>query len=375
MKSSVALAVVMSTQLMACGCSVMSKSPELESVDVSIEIDAPAPPAKPKPLVIVAGGDVNLGRDAGQMILASPSYDPLRHIAGWLRSADYRFINLESPLSEQNGQTESPYHHLVFTGPPRGADVLADAGIDIVSLANNHAWDYGRRGFRETLQNLERAGVAYTGASVEPNKHYAATSVRVDGWSIAFFAVTQIWNIGKYRTHPGNMHIPWANHAKLKAPLADARQHHDLVLFSFHGGVEYRPVPYPPARRFIDTIMADGVDVLMGHHPHVPRGIAWQQTSAGFGRPAFHSLGNLVFDRRSDERWERTSYLVRMTFHRSGERQFELCPYNLRGHEPFPHHGDLDELREHIAQISEPFGGTRFGEVSDDGCVEVLPPT
>lgn len=342
-------------------------------------VPAPVVPPPPDELVLVAGGDVNLGRAQGQMILDDPRYDPFRYIRGWLAGADLRFANLESQLSDQKGETQSPHHKLVFTGPPGGADVLAAAGFDIVSLANNHAWDYQRRGFEETLANLERVGIAYTGVSREPGKPYAPTIVKVKGWSLAFFAVTHIWNAGRYSTHPGRNHVAWASWGQLAKGVEKAHAEHDLVIVSYHGGVEYTATPYPPPKRFIDAAMRSGhVDVLLGHHPHVPRGVGW------FGeRPAIYSLGNLVFGKRSDNRWERTSYLARLTFRRREQGRpktdVELCGYDLRGHTPQPFEGERreaaqDELAAHLAKISKPLGGTRLGAWTKDGCLEAMAP-
>lgn len=373
--------------LAACAEEEAPPASEPEPAATELAVESPPPAALPSAalspppdeLVLVAGGDVNLGRAQGQMILEDPAYDPFRHIRGWLAGGDLRFANLESQLSDQKGETQSPHHKLVFTGPPGGADVLKAAGFDIVSLANNHAWDYQRRGFEETLDNLERVGIVYTGVSREPGKHYEPTIVEVKGWSLAFFAVTHIWNAGRYSTHPGRNHVAWASWDQLKKKVERAHAEHDLVIVSYHGGVEYAATPYPPPKRFIDAAMRSGhVDVLLGHHPHVPRGVGW------FGdRPALYSLGNLVFGKRSDNRWERTSYLARLTFRRrAGQRPatgLELCAYDLRGHSPYPfedarRQAAQDELAAHLSKISEPLGGTRFGAWTKDGCLRATPP-
>ncbi len=349
--------------------------PPVASVTPSVEA-APAAPAAPAELVMIAGGDVNLGRAQGQMILEDPAYDPFRHVRPWLAAADLRFVNLESQLSDQKGETQSPHHKLVFTGPPGGADVLKAAAIDIVSLANNHAWDYRRRGFEETLANLERVGIRYTGVSKERGKHYEPTLLSVKGFRIAFFAVTHIWNAGRYSTHPGRHHVAWANWGRLAKNVARAHAESDLVVLSYHGGVEYKDTPYPPQKRFIAAAMDSGhVDVLISHHPHVPRGVGWFD-----GKPALYSLGNLVFGKRSDNRWERTSMMARLTFRkRPGKRpstRVQLCGYDLKGHTPHPFGTDeakRSELSTHIREISKPLGGADIGDV-EDGCFEVLAP-
>jgi poly-gamma-glutamate synthesis protein (capsule biosynthesis protein) len=109
----------------------------------------------PNTLVVVAGGDVSFGRECGQELLADANYNPLEPLAPVLDSADLRLVNLESTLTDQGGLTQSPKNRLIFTGPPEGALSLARAGIDVVSVANNHAWDFHEAGFRETLGYLD----------------------------------------------------------------------------------------------------------------------------------------------------------------------------------------------------------------------------
>src|SRR6185369_14987162 len=101
---------------------------------------SPAPSAAPSPvaaratsIVLVAGGDISFGRDLGQTLLREPGHDFFGALQPLLDSGDLRFANLESQLSDQKGQTQSPWVKLVFTGPPEGAAALARARFDIVS--------------------------------------------------------------------------------------------------------------------------------------------------------------------------------------------------------------------------------------------------
>ncbi|HEY3498363.1 MAG TPA: CapA family protein, partial [Polyangiaceae bacterium] len=217
-----------------------------------------APAAAPGPLVIVAGGDVNFGRECGQAILADVRYDPFRFMAPLWRDADLRFVNLESQLSDQKGETQSPRNRLIFTGPPDGGLTLAQAGIQIVSTANNHAWDYGRGALFETLDNLARAGVKSVGTGRTLAAAYEPAVLEVRGRRIAVFAVTQIWNAGDIETHDGRHYVAWARLPRLKKALERARRDYDVVLFSYHGGAEYIDTPMAMTRRFVDAIAKSG---------------------------------------------------------------------------------------------------------------------
>ena len=182
----------------AAGPSARETTPDSSAAAAPSSSSSPStagsePAGKADKLVILAGGDVNLGRSCGQRILKDPSYNPFSELGPLFSSADLRFVNLESQLSDQGGETQSRINRLIFTGPPGGADVLKNAGIDLVSLANNHAWDYGKKAFLETLSNLEHAGVPFVGASRERGRQYEPTILSVKGWRIAWFAVCLLY--------------------------------------------------------------------------------------------------------------------------------------------------------------------------------------
>ncbi|MBX3130012.1 MAG: CapA family protein [Polyangiaceae bacterium] len=332
---------------------------------------AVAPPARAERIVILAGGDVNLGRGAGQRILKDPKYDPFHDVAPLLRTADFRHVNLECQLSDQGGETQSKNNRLVFTGPPGGGATLAQAGIDLVSLANNHAWDYGKGALMETFDNLERAGVKYVGASRVKDQQYEPTIVDIKGWSVAWFAVTHIWNQGPIHEHPGRHYVAWASFDHLRKRLKEARKQHDLVLLSYHGGGEYIDVPMQWTHEFFRAVMNTGADAIFGHHPHVPHGIGFHED-----RPMFYSLGNLVFAMHSDHPWTGTSFFARVTFSQSGPPELEVCPYHIWGHVPMLFAGKTREpreraLRSHLQRISAATGGVDVGEPGELSCMRV----
>jgi hypothetical protein len=99
-------------------------APVAETAPAPPAVVAPPPPsAPPEELTLIAGGDVSFGRGLGQELLRDPQHDPFAPSATLLASADARFVNLESQLSDQRGETQSPFMELVFTGPPAGGGV------------------------------------------------------------------------------------------------------------------------------------------------------------------------------------------------------------------------------------------------------------
>lgn len=347
--------------------------PPVSAAAPSASVSAPVP--RKTKLVLLAGGDVGLGRGLGKRILEKPELDPFAGIAPLLRTADLTFVNLECQLSEQGGRTIHPENYLVFTGPPTGAEVLKRAGIDIVSVANNHMWDFGKKAFLETLSNLERVKIRYVGSRPEPNQMYQPEIVEVNGFKLAFFAVTHIWNQGPIEKHEGRYYVAWATFAPLEKRIKKAKQENDFVIVSYHGGGEYGDEPMPWTREFINAAMKGGADVILGHHPHVPHGVAWYGK-----RPAFFSLGNLVFEMHSDYPWTGTSFMARLTFAADGTIQAEACPYYIFAGLPMLFDGSTKQpreraLRQHLQQLSKSVvNGTEVGEPGELSCMPLTQP-
>jgi poly-gamma-glutamate synthesis protein (capsule biosynthesis protein) len=319
----------------------------------------------------LAGGDVSLGRGIGKRLLSDIEYDPFRGVAGWFSTADLVFVNLESPLADRNGETERPGERNVFTGPPVGAGILARSGVDIVSVANNHAWDYGRTGFLETLDYLTMAGVAYAGGNPQPGEQYAPRVLTMQGYKIAVFAVTDVWNPAPFEKHEGRKYVARADWPKLEGELARARRDNDVVLVSYHGGREYDERPTVDTIAFARKVLKHGADAFIGHHPHVPQGVGWVK-----GKPAFFSLGNLVFGVVKDQPATGWAFLAKLTFDAGKLESVNLCPFHITARS-IPEIASSAERagRAHeLIAMSTRMGGTVIGDADAEGCLGVTAP-
>ncbi len=364
----------------ACGRAGAAETSRSDpSASVAVVPSPPEPAADagpPSQVVIVAGGDVSFGRDLGQTLLRDPEHDFFAPVAPLFAGADLRFVNLEGPLSDQKGETQSPWNLLTFTGPPAGAGALARAGVDVVSTANNHAWDYGHRALVETLDDLDGAGVRHAGTGRDAAAASAPVILERNGIRVAFVAVTDIWNLGSLRTHKAAAFVAGADEELLAASVAALRAERaaDVVVVSYHGGVEYVHLPLPRARRILRAAIDAGADVVLGHHPHVLQGIEWHR-----GRPILYSLGNLLMRLSQTER-KPTGYLARVTIRRDGAPAVEACPLAIDGFaprrlaaDPEPRARAMEEQRfaRHLTAISSGFAGVDVGEPGPDGCMPV----
>lgn len=269
-------------------------------------------------VTVLAGGDVNLGRQTGQKILAGEIDYPFLNIAETLRSADITFINLESQLIDLGGETESPTSEYRFAGPPEGALTLRNAGIDIVSVANNHMWDYGEDGLRSTLENLRAQEVLSIGASTEPNKRFEPKVLEAKGKKIAFLAITELLN--GYENVGAGEFVAFNDSEKLIEVIASIRDSVDWVIVSLHAGAEYISKPSSQTVELAHALIDAGADVIIGHHPHVPQPIEIYKD-----KPIFYSLGNFAFWQPFTF-WTQHSFMVKLKLTNVHEVDYEIIP-------------------------------------------------
>jgi poly-gamma-glutamate synthesis protein (capsule biosynthesis protein) len=309
----------------------------------------------------------------GQALLRDPTLTPLAPLAPWLDPASVRFVNLEGPLSEQGGQTMSPRNSLIFTGPPIGAEALARSRIDVVSTANNHAWDYGKAALLETLTHLDRVGIRHVGTGVDLAAAQAPVVLERGGMKIGFLAATGIWNQGALAGHPGRDHVAAADASWLVPAVRSLKQQGvDVVAVSYHGGEQYQEAPISIARNLHRALIDAGADVILGHHPHVLQGVGWHR-----GRPIFYSLGNLLMRMHSEYPWTGLSMVARLTFRKGEAPRAEVCPLRILGMTLKPLHEGADAKAQwsmfaaRMRQLSSHTGGAVLGEPGPDGCAEV----
>lgn len=244
-------------------------------------------------LRIRAVGDLMLGTDFPTSRLPSDAAALLDPVRDWLTDADLTFGNLEGPLCD-GGTTRKckPDSDIcyAFRSPTRYGQVFADAGFDVVSTANNHSGDFGETCRRETEATLDRAGIAWSG----PPGSIASVDVPDGAGGTAKVAVVA------FHTSPSCNHLNDHDGAAALVKAADAD--HDLVIVSFHGGAEGKSAQHVPRgkeefhgenrgdlRTFARVVIGAGADLVLGHGPHVARGMEVVE-----GRLVAYSLGNFA---------------------------------------------------------------------------------
>ena len=274
----------------------------------SLSMQAPHP-APSDTLHILAVGDINLGRRlAKDHLEKGDTLFPFREVLDTLTTADLLFGNLESPIAPDSHAVESK--GIKFTAPLLAATSLARAGFTIVSTANNHAWDGGEGGVRQTMSRLSERGVRFVGSGFGRQMAEQPVILERRGWRIGFFAVTRAWNPAPddFYGHPGSQYVAWGDpnwlYPAIKALKESGRV--DLVIVSVHGGTEYQPEPRPSYQHFLEGLADAGADLVLAHHPHVLQPVVFRH-----GTPIVQSLGNFVFSQ--EQPWTRLGAILRIT--------------------------------------------------------------
>jgi len=233
-----------------------------------------------------AVGDLMLERDIITLMDDNGSVYPFAAVADVLGDADVTIANMEGTFTERGTQATKLY---TFRTPPRHAIGLAQAGIDVVALGNNHTMDYGAVGLEDTLTALDDAGVPYSGAGVNATEARKAALLEANGVRLAFLSYNGVGEATfASASSPG---VARADLAWVRQDVSSALTVADLVIVSLHDGTEYQDAPTAAQRAFAQAAIDAGAALFLGSHAHVFQG--WQQYGDGV---IVWGLGNFVFD-------------------------------------------------------------------------------
>lgn len=287
-------------------------------------LHAQARPARDS-LHIAFVGDINMARSLARTYLfTGRGAEVFAGVRDSLRAADIAVGNLESILLDR-GQRADTNSSPQFAGPVRESiPLLRDAGFDVIGTANNHAWDFGRAGVLESTRHLDTAGFAHTGTGSNLDAAYRPVVVRRNGWTVAFFSLTYIFNYEDLtvRGHQAECCVAWADSVVMREKIRAVRDSAgaDLVILFIHAGMEYRLVPEPNVvQMFRALVRYSGADAIIGHHPHVPQGMETLD-----GKPIVYSLGNFVFRQRTA--WTNRGLWAALTYFPDGRHRLALRP-------------------------------------------------
>jgi len=238
-------------------------------------------------IVLAFAGDVHFAeRTAGLLAEPGTAFGPIAEV---LSAADLAVANLETAVTIRGTEQPKKYH---FRAPPAAYEAVKAAGVDAVSVANNHTLDYGPVGLADTLSHAAAAGVPTFGAGAGAGQAYAAWLTEVRGTRIALVGISQVhelettWNATDER--PGVAHA--RDRARAVAAVRAARQRADLVAVFMHWGKEGSQCPTAEMKSFAGAVADAGADLIVGTHAHLLLGDGWLG-----GTYVAYGLGNFLW--------------------------------------------------------------------------------
>lgn len=224
-------------------------------------------------------------------------YDyPWHYVRDYFKNDDITIGNLETSITTSDGKWPDKYFN--FKSDPKNVAYMKDAGIEVVSLANNHSLDYGYQGLKDTLKHLKEGNIKTVGAGKNRQEAMKAVIIEKDNIKIGILGFSRVVpDVGWWATdnRPGLIgayddQLPNA----LKA-IEKVKKEVDILIVSVHWGKELEEKPREQEMIAAKKMIDSGADVIAGHHSHVLQGIEIYK-----GRPIFYSLGNFVFGTKSE---------------------------------------------------------------------------
>lgn len=289
-------------------------------------------------LVLSFVGDMMFDKSVAGFIKAKGEDYVFQGYEKHFKSSDIVFGNLESALSVKGQPIKDKEY--TFRSSPKLAPYLKKYHFEAVSIANNHSLDFGPSAFTDTMKALKENGILYGGGGY--NKKEASDGVIIEkkGRKIGFIAFTRVtpsvdWYAGAKK--PGIIGAYKVHEAEVLAVVGNLKEKCDLLVVSVHWGKEGSVDVREQEKELAHLLIDSGVDVIMGHHPHVVQGVEMYK-----GKPIFYSLGNFFFTTSHAAICNKTM-LATVRYDSSGElKSVEAVPGIINAGRPFP----MDETQK-----------------------------
>ena len=274
---------------------------------------------------LALAGDTMLGRGVARALATTP---PEALVAPEVRAvlgvADLVVLNLECCISERGRPWNAPGKPFFFRAPPRAVELLALLGTDCVTLANNHALDYGVDALADTLEHLAGAGIAAVGAGPDLERARRPASLAAGGLRVAVLGVTD--HPPDFAAGPDRPGVAFADLGRrppdwLLETVREAGASVDATLVTPHWGPNMTSAPVRHVRRAAAALVDAGATLVAGHSAHLPHGVAG---------PVLYDLGDFLDDYRVDPRLRNDlGLLFLVTLDTRGPVRLEALPLKL----------------------------------------------
>jgi poly-gamma-glutamate capsule biosynthesis protein CapA/YwtB (metallophosphatase superfamily) len=274
-------------------------------------------------VTVALAGDTMLGRGVARTLATAPPAALVApEVRAVLEQADLVMLNLECCISERGRPWGAPGKPFFFRAPPRAVELLVLLGTDCVTLANNHALDYGVDALADTLEYLAAAGIAAVGAGADLEQARRPADLTAGGLRIMVLAATD--HPADFAAGPDQPGVAFADLVRQvpdwlleRVRAADA----EVVLVTPPWGPNLTSAPVGHVRRAAAALVDAGATLVAGHSAHVPHGV---------GGPVLYDLGDFLDDYRIDRRLRNDLGLVFLvTLDAHGPVRLEAVPLKL----------------------------------------------
>lgn len=271
-------------------------------------------------------------------------------------SADMTMINNEFPFSTRG--EKAPDKQFTFRVNPRYVSALQDMGVDVASLANNHALDFGQEALSDTFTTLDDAGIPYVGAGETKERAEEAVFVEAGGRTVGVLSASRVipvhtWNI--ISSQPGLFCT--YDSTRLVERIKEVKEECDFVVVFVHWGIEREAIPEEYQRVLAHQYIDAGADLVVGNHAHVPQGIEYYK-----GVPIVYCMGNYIFNPNMVD-----TYALKVVWNEDDRLQLQVIPVDTRELLTAELKGD-----ERLAFYDYLEGISAGIEIDDDGMVNYL---
>lgn len=277
-----------------------------------------------KPVILYLDGEpeILLGGDVCLQDFIVEKYDAYgiegiltQNLIYLMKNADITMVNQEFAFSDRGEAQDKQY---TYRMSPDKVKIFQELGIDIVTLANNHALDYGREALDDTFLTLENADICYVGAGENLNRAKKMEVIEVQGKKIGFLGASRVipvaeWNAGESISGMLTTYSPDI----LLNEIQKGKKDCDFLIVYVHWGEERENMPEDYQRTMAKQYIDAGADAVIGSHPHVMQGVEYYKE-----KPILYSLGNYIFSTRT-----RQCSLAKLKLRENGKITVQLFPF------------------------------------------------
>jgi poly-gamma-glutamate synthesis protein (capsule biosynthesis protein) len=326
------LLALLAAPLLVAGCSPAESEPVPGASPLEVKTATPPPSPKPqrRPFTISFAGDVHFEGVLRNRLNADPR-TALGPIAAVLRRSNLTALNLETAITTAG--TPAPGKQFTFRAPATAFTALKAAGVDVVTMANNHGMDYMESGLRDTLAAIRSSRFPVIGIGANETEAYRPYRRTVNGNRVSIIGATQVIDaqfIQSWTASGDKAGLASAkNEPRLLRAVRQARKNSDTVIVFLHWGAELVKCPTPVQRSLADKLVAAGADVIVGSHAHILLGGGYS------GRSYVHyGLGNFAFYNWGPETG--TTGVLTLTINGRKVLKDQWTPARINGGVPIP---------------------------------------